>query len=328
MALDSAGTHFFVTRDRLGSVRALISRFNPNEWKLGQAFDPYGLLIQRDSAADGGVPKPPRYQWTGREYDPETGWYYLRARYYSPADRRFVQEDPAGFGGGDNLYAYVGGAVLEARDPSGLLSPYGTAGRDDGMWWDPHACGECEPAGVGLPEKWDNFAWNDAATPAAIPPPPDLSDLDAQEIGAGAANSAADCCDDLVSVGEAALGALAIGLVVVYGPEFLPSALDMLSGVAAATAGSELMSPEQQELIEPILAVAKDGTLVNTANIAGSHMDLLERTFGTRELPVGAWIGTFGKFGGNLTALNSRSIMGNQGAAPEWVQTLMRTQFR
>lgn len=60
-----------------------------------------------------------RYRWTGREYDSETGFYYLRARYYSPTLRRFVAEDPIGTAGGSNLYAYADGAPLEALDPSG-----------------------------------------------------------------------------------------------------------------------------------------------------------------------------------------------------------------
>ncbi|MBP9202201.1 MAG: hypothetical protein KBF47_19430, partial [Gemmatimonadales bacterium] len=38
-----------------------------------------------------------------------------------PELRRWTQEDPIGYGGGVNLYAYVGGAVLEGRDPSGLV---------------------------------------------------------------------------------------------------------------------------------------------------------------------------------------------------------------
>ena len=59
--------------------------------------------------------------WTGRETDPETGLSFHRARYYSPELRRWTQEDPIGYGGGGNLYAYVGGAVLEGRDPSGLI---------------------------------------------------------------------------------------------------------------------------------------------------------------------------------------------------------------
>ncbi|MBK6423796.1 MAG: RHS repeat-associated core domain-containing protein [Gemmatimonadetes bacterium] len=61
-----------------------------------------------------------RYRWTGREWDAETGWYFHRARYYDPGQRRFVQEDPAGVAGGENLYAYVGGRPLVAADPSGL----------------------------------------------------------------------------------------------------------------------------------------------------------------------------------------------------------------
>ncbi|MBK7922037.1 MAG: RHS repeat-associated core domain-containing protein [Gemmatimonadetes bacterium] len=49
----------------------------------------------------------------GGETDPETGLTFHRARYYSPELRRWTQEDPIGYGGGGNLYAYVGGAVLE-----------------------------------------------------------------------------------------------------------------------------------------------------------------------------------------------------------------------
>lgn len=56
-----------------------------------------------------------------REVDSETGLTLHRARYYSPGLRRWTQEAPIGYGGGVNLYAYVGGAVLEGRDPSGLI---------------------------------------------------------------------------------------------------------------------------------------------------------------------------------------------------------------
>jgi RHS repeat-associated protein len=57
---------------------------------------------------------------SGQLHDAETGWYYFRARYYDPQQRRFVQEDPAGHAGGTNLYAYVEGRVFDATDPSGL----------------------------------------------------------------------------------------------------------------------------------------------------------------------------------------------------------------
>ncbi len=110
---DSAGTMYYATKDKLGSIRALVRR--DGTWQMSMRFGPYGMGI--DSAGTGiGL----RYRWTGREYDAETGFYYFRARYYAPDQRRFVQEDPSGYSGGVNLYGYVNGRVLEQRDPSGL----------------------------------------------------------------------------------------------------------------------------------------------------------------------------------------------------------------
>jgi RHS repeat-associated protein len=60
-----------------------------------------------------------RFGYTGREHDPDTGLMYYRARWYSPETGRFVSEDPIGFGGGINLYAYVGNNSVNLTDPSG-----------------------------------------------------------------------------------------------------------------------------------------------------------------------------------------------------------------
>ena len=60
------------------------------------------------------------FQYTGRDYDPETGLRYYRARYYDPIVGRFISEDPIGFaGGGPNFYAYVLNNPVRLRDPSG-----------------------------------------------------------------------------------------------------------------------------------------------------------------------------------------------------------------
>jgi RHS repeat-associated protein len=48
------------------------------------------------------------------------GFQYLRNRWYDPTIGRFTQEDPIGFAGGINLYAYVGSNPLSFSDPFGL----------------------------------------------------------------------------------------------------------------------------------------------------------------------------------------------------------------
>jgi RHS repeat-associated protein len=67
------------------------------------------------------------YGFTGREFDPETGLLYYRARYYDPKAGRFLSEDPIGFRGGVNFYAYVLNRPTSFVDPSGL----------DGHTWGP-----------------------------------------------------------------------------------------------------------------------------------------------------------------------------------------------
>ena len=64
------------------------------------------------------------YAWetlyTGRQYDPETGFLYYRQRYLTAPLGRFLSRDPIGHKGGINLYAYVGDSPARDTDPTGL----------------------------------------------------------------------------------------------------------------------------------------------------------------------------------------------------------------
>lgn len=141
----SDGGHWYVVQDALSSVRGLSKK--DGTWVASWRYAIYGAVL--DSA--GTAPVAVRYRWTGREYDQETGFYYFRARYYDPVAQRFVQEDPIGYAGGTNLYAYGAGNPTNGRDPGGLL-------KVERHWEDPGAggaleiCWECGGGGVG---GWD-----------------------------------------------------------------------------------------------------------------------------------------------------------------------------
>jgi len=109
--ISASGSTSYV-KDGLGSARLLTD--DNGATTASYSYGPYGQTAKTgsDDAA---------LQFTGRENDGATGLYYFRARYYSPALQRFLSEDPAGFAGGLNLYAYVGGDPIGYTDPTGEL---------------------------------------------------------------------------------------------------------------------------------------------------------------------------------------------------------------
>jgi RHS repeat-associated protein len=78
------------------------------------AYEPFGR-----TTISGG-PSQNAFLYTGREWDADSGLYYYRARYYDPMVGRFTSEDPVGFGGGSDFYAYALNSPVNLIDPFGL----------------------------------------------------------------------------------------------------------------------------------------------------------------------------------------------------------------
>ena len=96
-------TVYYVHTDQLGSVRALSDK---NHGLVATyTYDPYGTLL-----ASTGTTTPNPFGWAGQYQDAETGFYYLRARYYDPATMQFLTPDPLDkLGGMQRPYAYAEG---------------------------------------------------------------------------------------------------------------------------------------------------------------------------------------------------------------------------
>jgi RHS repeat-associated protein len=69
------------------------------------------------------------FRMPGHWFDPGTGLHYNRFRYYSPELGRYLQSDPLGLEGGDNLYAYAA-SPLSHVDLRGLKCPECTKKRE------------------------------------------------------------------------------------------------------------------------------------------------------------------------------------------------------
>ncbi|OUC16585.1 MAG: hypothetical protein B0A82_00860, partial [Alkalinema sp. CACIAM 70d] len=80
------------------------------------SYSPYGEFGAGQSAP----PQHSPFGFTGRQYDPETGLYQYRARYYSPRLGQFLSTDPIGTKDDPNLYMYVGLDPANATDPTGM----------------------------------------------------------------------------------------------------------------------------------------------------------------------------------------------------------------
>lgn len=109
----TSDTIHYYAQDGSGNV---IAQFHGTTIEQNLAYDPWGAATTISPHGD-----TTQLRWKGLLYeDGITSLYYMRARWYDPATRRFVSADPIGLAAGVNQYAYAGGNPVSGTDPWGL----------------------------------------------------------------------------------------------------------------------------------------------------------------------------------------------------------------
>lgn len=120
---EKAKTYYHYASDEQGSITHVINGEDKESGELPQEnvqpqvlnhyeYDAFGNTVSCEEQVHN------RFRYTGEQYDPLTGQYYLRARYYNPVIARFTQEDTY-YGDGLNLYTYCQNNPVLYHDPTG-----------------------------------------------------------------------------------------------------------------------------------------------------------------------------------------------------------------
>lgn len=109
--LTASGRLHYYHQDRLGSTRALTTTWGAVDAKYD--YGPYGTPTSQT-----GTLRTP-FGYAGQYTDPETGFQYLRARYYDPRTYNFLTRDPIA-AATRAPYNYADNNPTNKTDPSGL----------------------------------------------------------------------------------------------------------------------------------------------------------------------------------------------------------------
>ena len=110
------GGDYFYLYDGQMSTRQLTNDIEDvaNEY----IYDAFGVILDQTGLVEN------NYRYTGEQYDPNAGFYYLRARYYNHNIGRFVTQDPWQGNVFEPVslhkYLYANANPVMFRDPSGL----------------------------------------------------------------------------------------------------------------------------------------------------------------------------------------------------------------
>ena len=135
----AGGVTSWLHHDQLGSTRLVTNAAGAAV--AGYTYDPYGNLVASSGTAS------TAFRFAGQYLDTESGFYYLRMRYYDPATAQFLSRDPA-VSLTRSPYGYVAGNPLNVSDPLGL---WGLPDLNPVDW---------AKAGAGAVGKAASTAWN------------------------------------------------------------------------------------------------------------------------------------------------------------------------
>ena len=120
----SSGGTLYAFDERGNCVQRLDAAGNVMSMHLTDAYGATATLQQFGHPETGTVTDPDPFDGFGAQWgyvtDHSTGMSLCSHRYYDPSQGRWITQDPIGFNGGLNLYAYCNGNPVNSIDPLGL----------------------------------------------------------------------------------------------------------------------------------------------------------------------------------------------------------------
>lgn len=126
LAMQRGTTTDYFEADGLGSITSMSS--SAGALANTYTYDSFGNVTNSTGSVTNFL------EYTGREFDTETGLYFYRHREYSPVDGRFVSEDPYRFRADVNFYRYTYNNPVLFKDPFGNIP---TTAPLPWYWWIP-----------------------------------------------------------------------------------------------------------------------------------------------------------------------------------------------
>jgi len=108
---------YWYQNDHLGTPHCLTDAHGQAVWK--SSYLAFGN-IKTEANNGAGIDNPLRF--AGQYHDRETGLFYNLNRYYDPAMKRYLTQDPLKLAAGLNFYFYVAANPITCTDPLGLLA--------------------------------------------------------------------------------------------------------------------------------------------------------------------------------------------------------------